>query len=105
MAFANVSGAVAHYADEGRGDAWAIVFIKALGAADLRPYCAAIKVPTLCVVGEEDGSTTPPVVRELAGQIGQVRFEMIAGAGHLPNIEQPEALRGLIETLARDAGP
>ena len=71
--------------------------------ADLRPYCAAIKVPTLCVVGDEDGSTPPPLVRELADQIGQARFKTIAGAGHLPNIERPDVLRGLIEALARGA--
>jgi 3-oxoadipate enol-lactonase len=71
--------------------------------ADLRPYCASIKVPTLCLVGEEDGSTPPPLVRELAGQIGHARFKTIAGAGHLPNIERPEVVRGLIEALAKGA--
>jgi 3-oxoadipate enol-lactonase len=75
----------------------------ALAEADLRPYCASIKAPTLCVVGEEDGSTPPPVVRELADQIGHARFKLIAGAGHLPNIERPDVLRGLIEALARGA--
>ena len=75
----------------------------ALMQADLRPECRRIKVPTLCVVGEEDGSTPVAMVRELAGQIGQARFEIIAGAGHLPNLEQADALRALIEAHARGA--
>lgn len=81
-------------------------YLAACGAmmrTDLRPYCARIKVPTLCVVGDEDGSTPAPMVRELADQIGHARFETIAGAGHLPSLEQPDALRALIEAHARAA--
>jgi 3-oxoadipate enol-lactonase len=75
----------------------------ALMQADLRPHCGRIKIPTLCVVGEEDGSTPVAMVRELAGLIGRARFEIIAGAGHLTNLEQAAALRVLIEALARGA--
>jgi 3-oxoadipate enol-lactonase len=75
----------------------------ALAQADLRPECVRIKVPTLCVVGDEDGSTPVAMVRELAGMIGQARFEIIAGAGHLPNLEQADALRALIEAHAKGA--
>jgi pimeloyl-ACP methyl ester carboxylesterase len=75
----------------------------ALMRADLRPDCARIKVPTLCVVGDEDGSTPVAMVRELAESIGHARFEIIAGAGHLTNLEQAAALRVLIEALARGA--
>jgi 3-oxoadipate enol-lactonase len=71
--------------------------------ADLRPYCAAIAVPVVCAVGDEDGSTPPALVRQLAGQIGRARFEIIAGAAHLSCIERPDALHGLIEALARGA--
>jgi 3-oxoadipate enol-lactonase len=75
----------------------------ALMRADLRPTCGRIEVPTLCVVGEEDGSTPAPLVRELAGAIRGARFEVIAGAGHLPNLEKPDALRALIEAHALGA--
>jgi 3-oxoadipate enol-lactonase len=69
---------------------------EALRHADLRAYCAGIKVPTLCLVGDEDGSTPPPIVRELSESITGARFEIVAGAGHLPNIEKPEAVAALI---------
>jgi pimeloyl-ACP methyl ester carboxylesterase len=75
----------------------------ALMQANLRPHCGRIKIPTLCVVGEEDGSTPVATVRELAGLIGRARFEIIAGAGHLPNLEKADALRALIEAHARGA--
>ena len=81
-------------------------YLTACGAqmrADLRPYCAAIAVPVLCAVGEEDGSTPPALVRELAGQIGRARFEIIPAAAHMSCIERPDVLRGLIEALAKGA--
>jgi len=71
--------------------------------ADLRSHCAAIAVPVLCAVGDEDGSTPPALVRELAGQIGRARFEIIPGAAHMSCIERPDILRGLIEALAKGA--
>jgi 3-oxoadipate enol-lactonase len=75
----------------------------ALMQADLRAECANIQIPTLCVVGDEDGSTPVAMVRELAGMIGRARFEIIPGAGHLPNIEKADALRALIEAHAKGA--
>jgi 3-oxoadipate enol-lactonase len=78
-------------------------YIAACGAlrrADLRPYAQAITVPTLCLVGDEDGSTPVELVRETAGRISGARFEIISGAGHIPGIEQPEATADL---LARHA--
>jgi 3-oxoadipate enol-lactonase len=75
----------------------------ALMQADLRAECARIQIPTLCVVGDEDGSTPVALVQELAGMIGHARFEVIAGAGHLPNLEKADALRALIEAHARGA--
>ncbi len=75
----------------------------ALMQADLRPDCDRIKIPTLCVVGDEDGSTPVAVVRELAGLIGRARFEIIVGAGHLPNLEKADALRASIEAHVRGA--
>jgi 3-oxoadipate enol-lactonase len=80
-------------------------YLQACGAlrrADLRAYAGAIKVPTLCVVGEEDGSTPVPQVRELSKLIGRAKIEIIAGAGHLPSIEKPEVLTALIEAHLKE---
>ena len=53
----------------------------ALKRADLRPYAGRIEAPTLCLVGDEDGSTPVALVRETAALIPGSRFEIIEGAG------------------------
>lgn len=68
----------------------------ALKRADLRPCAGAIKAPTLCLVGDEDGSTPVDLVRETAGLIPGARLEIIRGAGHMPNIEKPDVFARLV---------
>ncbi|HEY1781695.1 MAG TPA: 3-oxoadipate enol-lactonase [Roseiarcus sp.] len=75
----------------------------ALKRADLRPYAGRIEAPTLCLVGDEDGSTPVSLVRETAALIPASRFEVIAGAGHIPNVEKPKIVAGLIAEHARRA--
>jgi 3-oxoadipate enol-lactonase len=48
-------------------------------------------VPTHVVVGDEDRLTPPAISREMARRIPGARLSLIQGAGHLSNIEQPEA--------------
>jgi 3-oxoadipate enol-lactonase len=77
----------------------------ALKRADLRPNAAAIQTATLCIVGEEDGSTPVALVRETAGLIRDARFEVVKGAGHVPNIEKPDVFAELLTEHARRALP
>jgi 3-oxoadipate enol-lactonase len=51
----------------------------------------AITAPTHVVVGDEDTLTPPATSREMAKRILGARFTIIEGAGHLSNIERPEA--------------
>src|SRR5579871_1183018 len=76
----------------------------ALKRADLSAYAGAIRVPTLCLVGEADGSTTVEVVRGTAAMIPAARFEIVADAGHIPGIEHPEEVARLIAAHVRGAG-
>ncbi|MCS7251277.1 MAG: alpha/beta fold hydrolase [Anaerolineae bacterium] len=55
---------------------------------DLLP---SIRVPTLVIVGEEDAVTPPDVARQMAEGIPQARVVVIPRAGHLANVEAPEA--------------
>ena len=75
--------------------------VTAIRDTDYRAHSPAIAVPTLCVVGEEDGSTPPDLVADLAKRIPGARYQPIANAGHLPCVEQPEmlseALRAFID--------
>jgi len=64
--------------------------------ADFTESARHIAVPTLCIVGDQDGSTPPDLVRSLADLIPGARFEVIRDAAHIPCIEQPDALAALI---------
>ena len=76
----------------------------ALKRADLRPFAGRIEAPTLCLVGDQDGSTPVALVRQTAGLIKGSRFEIIEGAGHLSNVEKPAAVARLIaEHVTRTA--
>lgn len=68
----------------------------ALRDADYTADARRITVPTLCIVGDQDGATPPELVRELAGLIPGARFEVIAASGHIPNAEQPAAYADLL---------
>jgi 3-oxoadipate enol-lactonase len=64
--------------------------------ADLREDDARIQCPTLVVVGDQDPATSPAAARELSEAIGGARLEIIAGAAHIPTVEQPAALNRLL---------
>ena len=76
----------------------------AIRDTDFTELCAAIRVPTLCVVGDQDGATPPALVAELSKLIPDARFEIIRDAGHLPCIEQPDMLSDMIKAFFDGAG-
>lgn len=55
-------------------------------------WLGRIRVPTLVMWGASDGIVTPDYGRAFARLIPGARFETIEGAGHHPDVEQPEAL-------------
>jgi pimeloyl-ACP methyl ester carboxylesterase len=54
-------------------------------------WLGRIKVPTLLLWGDSDRVVTPDYGRAYSRLIPGSRFELIEGAGHHPEIEQPEA--------------
>ncbi|WP_262296998.1 3-oxoadipate enol-lactonase [Microvirga sesbaniae] len=76
----------------------------AIRDADLRPDAGRIAAPTLCVAGDQDGSTPADVVKGTADLIPGARFALIDGAGHIPCVEQPAALSRLIGHHLQEAG-
>jgi 3-oxoadipate enol-lactonase len=71
----------------------------ALRDADLTESTRALKVPALLIVGDQDGSTPPDLVRTTADLIRDSQFEIIKDAGHIPCVEQPEATVKLIRNF------
>jgi 3-oxoadipate enol-lactonase len=69
---------------------------EALAALDLHPVLGSISAPTLVIAGGEDPATPPDHGRAIADGIAGARFELIAGAAHLANIEKAELVTPLI---------
>ncbi|WP_235907955.1 alpha/beta fold hydrolase [Siccirubricoccus phaeus] len=67
-----------------------------LGRPDSRPDLAGITVPTLVVVGEADVLTPPEHAEEIAAGIMGARLEVIPGCGHLPPMEEPGVVTGVL---------
>jgi pimeloyl-ACP methyl ester carboxylesterase len=69
---------------------------------DSGPDLPGIDVPTLVVTGAEDSLIPSPVTAEMADTIPGARLAVIEDAGHLSNLERPEAFNQLLrEHLAR----
>lgn len=75
-------------------------FIGALEAMKKRPDSSdeltKIDVPTLVIVGENDGVTPPDAARKIHEHVGGSRLVVIPEAGHLSNLEAPEAFNGAV---------
>jgi pimeloyl-ACP methyl ester carboxylesterase len=73
----------------------------AIAEADLRPALPTIDVPVLLLHGDDDRrSPADTVGADLAAQIPGARLQLIPGAGHLCNAEQPEAFNVAIREFA-----
>lgn len=60
------------------------------------PAFSSIAVPSLVIVGEQDRIATPEYARWMAAQIPGGRFAALDGAGHLSNLERPEAFTAVL---------
>ena len=58
-----------------------------------------VTVPTLVLWGASDRIVTPDYGRAYAAAIPGAKFEVIEGAGHLPQLEQPEKALSVLSTF------
>ncbi len=65
--------------------------------ADSTDLLAGISCPTLVIAGDQDALTPPSIAQEYAAQIPGAQLTVITNAGHLSNLEQPEAFLQAIE--------
>ena len=72
--------------------------------ADSTDLLAYIACPTLVIVGEQDALTPPTVAHDYAAQIPGAQFATISLAGHLSNLEQPEAFLQAVSQFLRTIG-
>jgi 3-oxoadipate enol-lactonase len=62
-----------------------------------------IKVPVLVLVGKDDVVTPPEGARQMAQQIPDWQFSIIPNAGHMSNLENPNAFNQALESFLRSA--
>ena len=74
---------------------------EAVWLADQRERAHDIRVPTLVLCGSEDRITPPALSRELTQIVPGARLELIEGAGHIANLERPEAFNTLVNAFVR----
>jgi 3-oxoadipate enol-lactonase len=72
---------------------------QAIMGLDLTARLAAIAVPALVIVGEQDPGTPPAMAEEIARAIPGARLQRIADAAHLSNLEQPERFNAALHAF------
>ena len=77
----------------------------AIERLDERADLASIVAPTLVVGAAQDPATPPEHQQAIADAVAGARLEILDGAAHLANVEQPEAFNSLVlEHLGAVAG-
>ena len=76
-----------------------------LARSDLRPVLATIAVPCFIIVGEEDRMTPLPLSQAIHEAIPRSELHVIPDCGHLPPIEAPKIVAGLLKALLARAAP
>ena len=71
----------------------------------LKRWLANIRARTLVLWGASDGVVKPAYGEAYPRLIPGARFEVIAGAGHHPEIEQPEALAARVRAFVKPHHP
>lgn len=70
----------------------------AIAGADLTESSRALTLPVMVMVGDQDGSTPPDLVKATADLIG-AEFHLVPDAGHIPCVEQPAITAELIASF------
>ena len=65
----------------------------------LKTWLHRVRAPTLMVWGEQDGVAGLDYAHALSKALPDARLEVVAQAGHYPQIEQPEKVASLIEVF------
>jgi 3-oxoadipate enol-lactonase len=107
-AFERLQEAIPGYAEQSRArlvstspEMWMAMAPRFVDQEDRLSRLAALDVPTAVIVGELDG-TMGDDCRRLASSIPGASLTVIPGAGHVPQLEQPEAWwAALSEFLSR----
>jgi 3-oxoadipate enol-lactonase len=70
--------------------------LHALVRFDRRDALASIRVPTLAIAGERDANAPPAVMEKMAARIPGAEYRVLAGCGHLANLERPRSFNDVV---------
>jgi pimeloyl-ACP methyl ester carboxylesterase len=73
-----------------------------MSRSDARAWLGEIRVPTLVLVGREDGLTPLEAHEELAARIARAKLVTIESCGHLSTMERPEAVTAVMRYWLQD---
>jgi pimeloyl-ACP methyl ester carboxylesterase len=76
--------------------------MKLLVTFDLRASLSAISMPTLVLAAAKDTSAPAPMMEKMASRIPGARYVCIDDAGHLANLERPDAFNRAIADFLGD---
>ncbi|MET0741133.1 MAG: alpha/beta fold hydrolase [Candidatus Nanopelagicales bacterium] len=76
----------------------------ALAVCDLRPRLGDTKVPLLVAAGEQDQVFTPQAIRAATEAAPDMTFEVVAGCGHLPPVEDATAVAAMLSLYFPEHG-
>ena len=71
-----------------------------IGASDIRPDLATMKLPALLVYGDRDMVVPEAVRQDLIGRLPRAEVALIPGAGHLALLTYPDAVAAAIAAFA-----
>ena len=66
---------------------------------DSTPLLAQVSVPSLVITGAEDEMIPVDESRRMAAAIAGATLVIVPGAGHLANMEQPDAFNNALSTF------
>lgn len=75
---------------------------EAIAQADLAAATATLRLPTLAIGGDLDGSSPPEQVRATAQLIPGAEFRLLPGTGHLPCVEDPAGYAAILAPFLKE---
>jgi pimeloyl-ACP methyl ester carboxylesterase len=70
--------------------------LRLMSRPDSTPLLASVRVPALVLVGDEDALTPPSEAEKMHAALPDATLEIIRGAGHLSNLENPDAFNAAV---------
>jgi len=71
-------------------------------AIPIVPVLGKVKLPIVLLWGDSDPVFPVALAREALPALPQARLALVAGASHMPQMDQPEAVVNVLEELARE---